>query len=72
MVAETSSYGVPTPLIDDHAAMRADPTIAGALVHATAPREVADTLTVGRRTRRGMFATGDAFLMRYQHRSPTR
>ena len=57
---------------DDHAAVRADPAIAGTLAHTTAPRGVADTLTVPGRTRRSMLATGGAFLMHYQHRSPTR
>jgi hypothetical protein len=71
MVAETLSHGVPTLLIaNDPVAVPANPAIAGTLVHATAPRETADTPTVGRRTHRT--TRGDAFLMRYQHRSPTR
>ena len=71
MVAETSSYGVPTPLIDDHAAVRADPAIAGTLAYATARRGVADTLIVARPTCRGMFAARGALFMHYQYRSPT-
>jgi hypothetical protein len=55
---------------DNPAAVAADAAVARMLVRATAPRDAADTLTVGPRTRRTM--RGDAFLMRYQHRSPIR
>ena len=57
---------------DDHATVRSGPAIAGTLAHATARREVADTLVGARPTCRGMFAARSAFLMHYQHRSPTR
>ena len=72
MVTETPSDGVPMLRIaDNHAAVRANPAIAGTLMHATAARGVATTLIVAPQTRGGMLAAGGAFLMRYQHRSPT-
>ena len=72
MVEATRSHGVPTLLsADDHAAVRADPAIAGTLAYATARRGVADTLIVARPTCRGMFAARGALFMHYQYRSPT-
>jgi glutathione S-transferase len=71
MDAATPSRRVPALLIpNDPGAVAADAAIARMLVRATAPREAADTLTVGRRTRRTMRRA--ACLMRYQHRSPIR